>query len=59
MDADVVFASLCALCILPVADETFGPLEIDVLDCLTKFLAHDVRERWSRGCDVGDGEVIL
>lgn len=59
MDADVVVAAGCAFDVVAVADEAFGPFEVDVFDCLAGFLAHDVGEGGCGGGDVGDGEVLL
>lgn len=59
VDADIVLAPRCPFDVVPVADETFGPFEVDVLDCLAQFLGHDVCEGRGGGCDVRDCEVLL
>ena len=59
VDRDVVFsARRRANFLLAVADEAVGPLEVDVLDGLSRLLVHDVGERGCRGRDVGYREVL-
>lgn len=53
MDRDVVVATRGgAGVVVAVADEAFGPFEVDVFYCLAEFLGHDVCEGGRGGGDV-------
>jgi len=52
VNADIILATHGALRVLAIADETLGPFEVDVFNCLAQFLRHDVCKGRGRGGDV-------